>query len=351
MDKEQISDYFSERLKTARIMAGLSMEDLAQKMGGIITKQAIGKYEKGQMKPGSEVLGSLAEALGVKPEFFLRRYTADLSHIEFRKDAKLLKKAQEILKYKTIEFLERYMELEHILGMTDVFHSPFKQYEVHNLEDAERAARQVREDWDLGLSPIINILELLEEKGIKVLEVDAEEDFDGLNARVGSAYVMVINKNFSKDHIRLTAAHELAHILCDIKDREQLEKLCFAFAGAFLLPREVLEKELIQKRKQITLWELGQLKRIYGISLQAILYRAVDLDIISQSHHSKLKKVFSHRGWKKKEPVEYIGEERSYRFMQLLNYAVAEKIVTFSKAAELANMALPDFKDVVQVVV
>lgn len=351
MDKEQLSDYFSERLKTARIMAGLSMEDLAQKMGGIITKQAIGKYEKGQMKPGDEVLAILADALSVKPEFFLRRYTADLSHIEFRKDARLLKKAQEVLKYQTIEFLERYMELEHILGRTGEFHSPFKQYEVHNLEDVERAARQVREDWKLGLSPIVNILEILEEKGIKVLEVDAEEDFHGLNARVGSAYVMVINKNFSPDHIRLTAAHELAHIVCDIKNQDQRERLCFAFAGAFLLPREVLEKELVQKRKQITLWELGELKKLYGISLQAILYRAVDLNIISPSHHAKFKRVFVDRGWKKKEPVEYIGEERSIRFKQLLNYAVAEEIITFSKAAELANMPLPDFEDEVQVVV
>ena len=38
---------FGVRLRAARKMAGMSMEDLAQRLGGMVTKQAIGKYEKG----------------------------------------------------------------------------------------------------------------------------------------------------------------------------------------------------------------------------------------------------------------------------------------------------------------
>ncbi|MBW2216553.1 MAG: helix-turn-helix transcriptional regulator [Deltaproteobacteria bacterium] len=46
---------FGERLKNARKMAGLSMEALAKKAGALISKQAIGKYEKGKMKPSGDL--------------------------------------------------------------------------------------------------------------------------------------------------------------------------------------------------------------------------------------------------------------------------------------------------------
>ena len=54
---------FGVRLRAARKMAGLSMEDLAGKLGGLVTKQAISKYEQGQMMPSPEVLERLVEVL------------------------------------------------------------------------------------------------------------------------------------------------------------------------------------------------------------------------------------------------------------------------------------------------
>ena len=44
-------------------MAGMSMEDLAGKLGGLVTKQAISKYEQGRMMPSPEVLERLVEVL------------------------------------------------------------------------------------------------------------------------------------------------------------------------------------------------------------------------------------------------------------------------------------------------
>ena len=56
---------FGVRLKAARKMAGLSMEDLAKKLGGMVTKQAIGKYEKGRMMPTPEVMERLIKVLQI----------------------------------------------------------------------------------------------------------------------------------------------------------------------------------------------------------------------------------------------------------------------------------------------
>jgi transcriptional regulator with XRE-family HTH domain len=89
---------FGNRLKSARKMSGLSMEDLVQKAGGVVTKQSISKYEKGMMKPTSDVLIRLATALGVKPEYFFRHTSIELSGIQFRKRAKLSAKKNRISK-------------------------------------------------------------------------------------------------------------------------------------------------------------------------------------------------------------------------------------------------------------
>ena len=49
------------------------------------------------------------------------------------------------------------------------------------MADAENAARDIRVHWGLGIDPIPNLSELLEERGIKVLSAELT-DIDGLTA-------------------------------------------------------------------------------------------------------------------------------------------------------------------------
>jgi Zn-dependent peptidase ImmA (M78 family)/DNA-binding XRE family transcriptional regulator len=351
MPKNKALIDFGNRLRSARKMAGLSMEELAKKAGGVVTKQSISKYENGMMKPSSDVLIRLASALEVKPEFFFRHTKIELSSMQFRKRAKLPAKVIESIKERTIDFLERYIELESILGIQEKFVNPLLNYSITNLQDVENAALKLRNVWELGLSPITNLLELLEENAIRVYEVQNIDDFDGLSARVGDLHVIVINKDLSTDRIRFTAAHELAHILCKFPKGSQKEKSCHAFAGAFLLPKAILERELMKKREQITLWELEEIKQIYGISMQAIVKRAHMLGIVSDFYCRNFLVMLNQKGWKKKEPVEYKGREEAIRFKQLLHYGVSEEIITLSRGAELANMNLPDFMENVRTAV
>jgi Zn-dependent peptidase ImmA (M78 family)/DNA-binding XRE family transcriptional regulator len=342
---------FGNRLRSARKMAGLSMKDLSTKAGDIITKQAISKYENGMMKPSSDILIQLAVVLGVKPEFFFRHTTIELSSMQFRKRANLPVKIIESLKQRTIDFLERYIELESILGIHEKFSNPLSNFVINSLQDVENAALKLRDAWELGLAPLSNLLELLEENGIRVYEVQNIDDFDGLSARVGDFHVIVINNALSTDRIRFTAAHELAHILCEFPKDYQKEKLCHAFAGAFLLPKTILERELMKKREQISLWELEEIKQLYGISIQAIVKRAHMLGIVSDFYYRNFQVMLNRKGWKKKEPVEYKGREDAIRFKQLLHYGVSEEIITLSRGAELANMNLSKFMENVRAAV
>lgn len=342
---------FGKRLRSARKMAGFSMGDLVQKAGGVVTRQAISKYEKGMMKPSSEVLIRLSLALDIKPEYFYRSSKLSLSGVEFRKQTKLSAKNIEAIKQRTIDFLERYLELENILGIQVTFQNPVKDSSVNNIDDVEDIAQKLRAEWRLGLSPVPNLLELLEENGIKICLIQNIPGFDGLSACVGDIHVMVINQDMPPDRIRFTAAHELAHILCNYPEITHQEKLCHSFAGAFLLPSSILRRELMKNREHLTLWELGEIKELYGISMQAIVRRANILGIVSDFYYRNFQIMLNQKQWKIKEPVSYRGKEEPIRFKQLLHYAVSEEIISLSRGAELANKSLSGFQDEVRAAV
>ena len=82
-------EIFAKRLRQARIKAQLSMESLCERMGGIVSKQAISKYEGAKMMPTSTILIALAEALKVELDYFFRPFSFDLGNfdVSFRKKA------------------------------------------------------------------------------------------------------------------------------------------------------------------------------------------------------------------------------------------------------------------------
>ena len=60
----------SDRIKQARVRKGLSLRDLQDRVG--VSATALSKYERGLMKPGSDVLLRLAKALDVNVGYFFR---------------------------------------------------------------------------------------------------------------------------------------------------------------------------------------------------------------------------------------------------------------------------------------
>ena len=344
---------FAERLKSARKMSGISMETLADKAGHVVTKQAISRYEKGLMNPGGDALVALSKALGVKAEYFFRPQKVILGELEFRKKSRLGRKEEDRIKYRTLDFLERYLEIEDILGDKAIFKNPLSDPHVHRPEDAGKAALDVRRKWKLGEAPISNLIELLEDKGIRIHEIETDDNFNGISAWTDEIPVIAVRLQDDLLRQRFTISHELGHILlkiCEKNDSKTREKLCHIFAGAFLLPERVIKAELGSKRKKIALWELKKIKGIYGISIQAIMARARHLGIISDHTYRNFCITVNSQGWKMNEPGEYLGKEHANRFDQLVYRAAAEEIITFSRAAELLKMPLSEFRRAFQIV-
>ncbi|NCD00355.1 MAG: XRE family transcriptional regulator, partial [Bacteroidia bacterium] len=88
----EIKAIFAERFKSARLMNGYSLQDLADALDNQVSRQALHKYEKGEVIPDAEKIKRLSIALNVNPDFFFRTNKIEFSNIEFRKLDKLPKK-------------------------------------------------------------------------------------------------------------------------------------------------------------------------------------------------------------------------------------------------------------------
>ncbi len=345
---------FAERLKAARKMAGLSMDQLVEKADSAVSKNAISKYEKGEMLPDSSVLIKLANALSVKIDFFFRSNKIQLNSIEYRKKkSKLSKKVQDSIEEKVKDFVERINELEILVNAKKDFLNPLGYNSIKNQDDLERVVIELRKVWELGTDPISNVIDLLEDKGIKVIELEEDDSFDGLSAQVNGNYVIAYNKNFDSVRKRFTVLHELAHLILEFGngiEEKSKEKLCHNFASAFLMYKETFIREFGSNRTQITIKELIQLKEFFGVSIQAIVYRAFNLGLISEYNRNQFFMAWSKMGLRKDEPGEYKIVESPRRFNQLIQRAVAEDIISLNKAAVLANLDVKELKAEIKIV-
>ncbi|MEJ0103920.1 MAG: ImmA/IrrE family metallo-endopeptidase [Bacteroidota bacterium] len=346
-----MNQIFAERFRSARILNGFSLQDLADKLGNKISRQALHKYEKGDVVPDSEMTILLGKALNVRPDFFSREIKIEFGDIEFRKLKKLPVKEEYRIIEEVKDILSRYIELEELIGIETSFVNPLEELApVKSFDEIEKAAKLLRSKWKLGDDPIYNSIELLEDNHIKVVQVNAGDSFDGMQTWVnGKIPVIAINKDKlkSKERIRFTVFHELGHLLLNLKHctERQKETYCHQFAGAMLLPGITLKKEIGEGRSKLMVQELGALKKQYGISIQAIVMRAKDLKIITEVYCKQFFFYLNQMGWKINEPIEYEGAEESNRFTQLLFRALAEELISMSKAAALNNQSLADFRD------
>lgn len=341
--------HFQNRLKSARQLKGLSLRDLTTLLNNKISRQSISQYENGAMKPTRKNLLLLCEALGVSLEYF-NRPTIELKEIEFRELEKIPAKERQQIEAKAADFLGRFLELEELLGVENSFENPIPNNLITTFEEVEQATIDLRKTWGLGDNKIPSIVELLEEKGIKICELSIADAFSGMVAKAGDGiYVMVLNnrEEVPIDRKRFTALHELAHIILNFGEgvaKETKELYCHYFAKAMLFPKSRVKLELGGLRKHIHLGELLAIKRQYGISLQALLHRLRDLKVITEHHYTQQRKMINQKGWKKIEPGIYYGKEQSNRMMQLIYRGIAEEIISTSKAANLYGTNLATFR-------
>lgn len=349
-----MENLFGNRLLSARKMAGISLQDLANQLNNEVTKQSLHKYESGKMKPDSQLTIALAKRLGVSVDYFysIPGFKVELSNISYRKyNSKISKSLQASIEEKAKETFERYLELEAILNLNeerDYF--KFDQI-IKDSEDAENAAKELRNNWKLGYDPIPDIAEMLEDKGYKVIEIDAPDGFDGMKANIGKNQAIVLKKSKSdaEDMVRkrFTALHELAHhslkFSNNLSDREQ-ENLCHTFASAVLYPEDMAKKEMHQDRFHFYQNELVYIKERWGISFPAIFNRAKQLGIINDYVFKRFNIGYKQRKLHLNEPGRFLSREKPVRLERLIYFALSKEAISINEAAFFSGKTVGEFR-------
>ncbi len=338
---------FGKRLKNARIMRGFSMDELCLKIDNSLSKMAISKYENGKIMPNSSVLMSLAEALNVPVDYFFRPSVFTVESIHFRKKSSLPQKKISSLKEVIADFAERYIEIESICAVDTTFTQITNT--IKQNEDVRNAALTFRRIWNLGDDGIVNIIELLEEHGIKVLEIEAPINFDGLSTIINDKHpIIVLNKDFCSERKRFTALHELGHIVLQFNesfDEKEQESLCNAFANEMLIPQAAFIKLIGSSRHDISYVELQAVQKQFGISCDALMFKAKDAGIISEQRYQYYW-IEKNRNREFKELVEssHYPAEKSMRFERLVYRALSYALISYSKASSLLNKTLEEVR-------
>lgn len=338
---------FANRLISARKQAGFSQDELVTRIGEVVKKTAIAKYERGEMMPKPEVIEVLAGALDQPIDYFFKKIEITLAQEEFRAKASLGVKAEDQLRHRILQSTERYMELEKLTHSSPVFQNPFKGVVIEVKEQLEEYARELRKLWNMGDHPIAGVMTLLEEQGIRVIDLDVDTpDFVGFSAIVNQGTpIIVIRTEATTERRRFTALHELAHLLFKFHKsltHKEVERLCHYFAGAMLIPRNVFIETYGESRTRFATKDLDIAKDKYGISGYAFIMRAFNLGILSPVNMPQMRKYLL------RDPMEkHIGTNTSIdkptRFDELILKALYEGYISLTKGAELSGLGLQLF--------
>lgn len=320
------------RLKQARLLKGMTQRELARSLGEAgykITAAAISKYEKEKSYPTAQFMLLASAALDVPGAYFVHQPEAEVQWTAFRRHSRFGKRKQEAVKAYASDLAELQIELRSLLYPKASPCLP-KTTIANELSDAEKIAKHVRALWDVGNRPLDNLVQTAEDHGVIVIEWHGDDDkFDGLSGWCGENPVTVINANRSADRRRFNLAHEIGHLVMDTSQcGEDEEALAHRFAAAFLVPAEHAIRELGQERHHLSWGELKTLKRKYGLSMAAWIRRARDLNIISEHYYEALNIERSTRGWRRCEPVKYLGDEEPLQLRQMAQRAVAEGLIS-----------------------
>jgi Zn-dependent peptidase ImmA (M78 family)/transcriptional regulator with XRE-family HTH domain len=330
----------AERIKNARLAAGLSQDEVIRNLNGRITKAALSNYENGKRTPHAMMLRELGNVYKVRPQWFMHEPEVSIQWHAYRAATTLGARKRAAIEAMAAQRAENYMEVSRLFPLEQKSHFPPRKA-VGTFEEADQCATDLRKQWALGRDALESATQCLENHGALIVHYNEEprSGFDGLSATVNGGHPLVIvNSTVPVDRLRFDLLHELGHVLMDtsaVGDDKVEETLANRFAASFLVPPETVKAELGEQRRKLTLSELLLLKQKYGLSVGAWVYAAKEHGIINETTATALWIQRSKRGWNKCEPAVFIGNEEPSRLRQMALRAVTDGLLSAKRAIEL----------------
>ena len=339
------NEFRGERLKNARLLRAKTITALAEETG--ISKQSISLYENGENKPEYARSVALAKALDIPVAFFFSKDSCQTSTpaTYFRSLASATKLTRISQSLKLEYVAKMYEALLEYINFPSLDLPRIEYSGIYNLKDGaslaamcneiESVAARLREYWGIGLGPIGDLQYILESHGIIVTGFDTTiDDIDAFSQRTimkdcEVCFIAVDQGRKPEGRIRFDMAHELGHLLIHpwSEDIDSLSKEEFKlreteanmFASALLLPRDTFGREISRYPTEIEYYQW--LKNHWKVSIQAMMYRTRQLNIISGNQFQYMMRQVSKKGWRKAEPGDFpylLGENIFQGAIELL---------------------------------
>lgn len=345
-------------IRIYREQAGVSQGELGHHLD--VTRQTIAAWEKGDREPSVAQLTQIAQCLDIAVDLLLedthvKAAPTDMG-LMFRADkpSALDHHLRAALSHKA----EDYTFVEQLVGEIPTLPEmrPLAGYDAHVVEEV---AREIR-DW-LGMGeacPLGDALALLESKGLKVILHPLPNEISGFSAYTEtSGAVIFVNAKHPTERKFFTALHELAHLIFHRQEyripnekaggrSDPREKVANHFAGAVLLPEDVIRRELHGYRQR---WLpeplLADMKRRYGVSMRTVLYRAAQAGIISQKQQGQQIGQLTKKYGTADEPVTLPEPKLLTRLERMVFFALLQEEITISRASEILGKPLMELRD------
>jgi Zn-dependent peptidase ImmA (M78 family)/transcriptional regulator with XRE-family HTH domain len=345
--------YLTRRIAAARIDSGLTQEDLSKRMG-FKDRQTLAAIEAGQRRLGVEELLALMAATDKDMEYFTDPF-------RLIGEAGFSYRASGTTEIEVDEFEQRvggWLALWRHLGekrgeSPGALRPRLVLNEKSTFEDAQQAGEQVVRDLNLGAVPFERLEGAIEEiLKILVLAVDMPEGVSGAAVQLTSGDAILTNRNEALGRRAFDLAHELFHVLTwesmppQRVDRvnpsgtkaKRIEQLADNFAGALLMPGELLNKRWEARPQSMgeSAW-LQATARHFKVSTQALFWRMVALGLWQKNQQTLLVK--QGPAEKSLTPAWY-----SRRFLERALWGIDKGEISVRRTMGILNMDLGEFR-------
>lgn len=318
-----------ERLKSARVRAGLTQEGAADKL--TFARTTIVAIEKGERRVKPEELEAMARAYGTQINV-LTRETVPVIDVVPRFRAMPGTPTRESNDAIVIfsDLIAAELELEQLLNRPLKFsYPPERPVGTRDpREHAEDTAMELRYRLGIGLAPIPDLVSFLElEIGIRVFVHPLPSKISGLYAfspHWGAA--ILLNASHPRSRRATSGGHEFGHFMSDRtnpdvyeedkQDSLREERFARAFSPAFLMPAPAIRQqyqEYYDAEQRFAPRHLILMAHRFHVSEEAMCRRLEDLQLLPKGAWQSLKD----RGFSGSHVREVLGETVDSKAMMM----------------------------------
>lgn len=288
-------------LTLIREVRGYSQMDLATQVG--VNRSNISRFEQENLILSDSIIENILKTLNF-PSSILKTDTDILPPAVYRRRDNV---PVRILTQIDANINLYQMNISALIKAMGVSTKEIPSLPTKETSSPKESAIQLRKLWKMPKGVVSNLTEILESQGFLILPIDFETDrVDSRSIVIDDKYpVIFYNKNLLGDRLRFTLAYELGHIVMHTRTSllkvDDLSHEANLFSAEFLMPASDIKGDF---DGDVDLDLLATLKAKWKVSMHALLYRANDLQMISDNQKRYVISKFNALKIRRREPKE-----------------------------------------------